>query len=410
MGASLRLLDVAGCNITPHGAQALAEAFASGCCSQLQELCLSGNNIGPEGGAAVFHSLEYVPLLQHLLMANVSFDTTSVHILTDVLARGNMPELTFLDVSGNNVQVSPICSVLAKQLSRLNLSNNIIGSMGGERHLGPRLAVLTKLEHLNISSSFVGNRGVGAIIQGAPTTIKTLDLSDNNVSEDGVHLIVARLRDSGFPVLRVFNLNGNYCAARAAVCLAECLVSGALPMVEELHLAGNAIGNDGVSALADAFQLGWGRHLRILDVSSNSFNSVGASRLAQSLKTACPLLKELKLQLNCVDDSGATALAESLNARSSLSLRRLDVSDNILGDDGLCDLADALSQTQYAQLDTLNISHNRLGLHAFTKFVSRFQDRSCPRNLDVSHTVYADMETIRTVASRLRGKNCRVTL
>jgi Ran GTPase-activating protein (RanGAP) involved in mRNA processing and transport len=142
------------------------------------------------------------------------------------------------------------------------------------------------------------------------------------------------------------DLTSRLLGAKGASVLAQALLVGALPKLEELRLAGNQIGDEGCTALAEPLPTS----LETLDLRNNLIGDEGCKALAEHLPTS---LKELWLGGNPIGDEGCTALAEHLPTR----LQHLELSYNQIGDEGCKALAEHLPPS----LKTLYLDDNQIG-------------------------------------------------
>lgn len=115
-----------------------------------------------------------------------------------------------------------------------------------------------------------------------------------------------------------------------------------------LHLFGNAIGDAGASAIADALRDN--TSLERIYLGANQIGDQGAKALADTLRENTltleqvqeltdddetpPYLTALNLDDNVIGDIGVSALANAL--RDNTTLRILDLSTNRIGDGGAC--------------------------------------------------------------------------
>jgi len=92
--------------------------------------------------------------------------------------------------------------------------------------------------------------------------------------------------------------------------------------------------------------------LKMLNLSQNSLDSLGAMEVAKALKP-CSVLSELNLSCNSIGYEGAEAIADIV----TVNLEVLDLSHNEIGD-RCCELAKRMKE-EYSDLK-LNISHNAM--------------------------------------------------
>lgn len=149
------------------------------------------------------------------------------------------------------------------------------------------------------------------------------------------------LRCGAFSNLRQLDARYNGFGTRGARMLAEAIrgegMAKALPKLTVLNLGTNALGDDGVRALARAFP----NAIESLDLSENQIGANGARALADVLAMRDTSLLTLDLRDNVVGNEGARALAAAL--RSNATLRTLNLERNVISDEG----ARALSEYRW---------------------------------------------------------------
>jgi uncharacterized protein (TIGR02996 family) len=286
--------------------------------------------------------------------------TTARPVIAELGACPLLARLSGLDLAGNKLQAAEVRSLLSPRLSglrRLDLSDNPLGP-GGVQALTAS-AHLTGLRRLALRNVEMGEGGARALsghidypLEYAASVnlagLVALDLRENMIYEEGVaelthspHLAgltelslspiwgkdsealqesrylrnLTTLRISGdfsegIPLLlhspfvkrlRVLDLSDTGATERDAEEIADCRHLGEL---QHLNLGHNAIGDDGVRALASRARL---PRLRWLDLWANGITAAGVRALCDS-----PLLegvRELDLSFNDIDDDGAEALA-----------------------------------------------------------------------------------------------------
>ncbi|CAK0835981.1 unnamed protein product [Prorocentrum cordatum] len=212
---------------------------------------------------------------------------------------------------------------------------------------------LPRLQSLDLSGNNVGDEGAAALAAalrapGALPSLQKLDLRSNNVGDEGAAALAAALRAPGaLPRLQELDLSHNRVGDEGAAALAAALrAPGALPRLQVLDLRSNRVGDEGAAALAAGLRaLGALPSLQELHLGGNSVGAEGAAALAAALRApgALPSLQELHLGGNSVGAEGAAALAAALRAPGALpSLQKLDLDGNNVGDEGAAALAAAL--------------------------------------------------------------------
>jgi len=127
--------------------------------------------------------------------------------------------------------------------------------------------------------------------------------------------------------------------------LADCAAAGSLSSVVLLNLRDNAIGSQGVAALASALLSSKAlAKLRSLNLGSNLIGDQGVAALASAMaRGAMPSLTQLFLCDVGMGDAGVCALASAVSSRALLGLQDLSLAENHFGDLGALELMHALS-------------------------------------------------------------------
>ena len=124
----LRKLDLSNNHITPDAAEELAVTLSN--CVNLKQLFLNDNMLGTEGTIKIANALKYINALQALTLSNNNITESAADVLVDVLK--NNISLKILLISGNDLQttgVNLITQTAAKNITTLRLldvSNNNI--------------------------------------------------------------------------------------------------------------------------------------------------------------------------------------------------------------------------------------------------------------------------------------------
>ena len=348
----LQTLDLSFNDIGLNGAVALAEGLK--CCTNLQTLNLSVNSIGSDGAVALAEGLKCCTNLQTLNLSGNSIGSDGAVALAEGLKC--CTNLQTLNLSGNSIGSDGAVALAeglkcCTNLQTLDLSLNSIGSDGAVA-LAEGLKCCTNLQTLDLSHNSIGSDGAVALAEGLKccTNLQTLDLSHNSIGSDGAVALAEGLKCC--TNLQTLNLYGNSIGSDGAVALAEGLKC--CTNLQTLDLSLNSIGSDGAVALAEGLKCC--TNLQTLDLSHNSIGSDGAVALAEGLK-CCTNLQTLDLSHNSIGSDGAVALAEGL--KCCTNLQTLDLSLNNIGSDGAVALAEGLKCC--TNLQTLNLSYNSIG-------------------------------------------------
>jgi len=156
--------------------------------------------------------------------------------------------------------------------------------------------------------------------------VRLFSLYGNAIADNGVTALCASLRDHACPNLEKLQLAENCLGAPAAAAIADLLRSGAVPRIRSLNIGRNEVGAIGANLLGSALP----STLETISMHSNKLGSAGVHAIASSL-CRMPKLKEIVLGHNEAGDDGAQALGSALRGRT---LDRVDFRDNGLTSDG----------------------------------------------------------------------------
>ena len=132
-------------------------------------------------------------------------------------------------------------------LQVLNLSDNNLGD-DGVRKLQPLLLNATSLTHLDMSKCNIGNDGMLYIAECTMNLpLLYLRLANNNIDDGGLKPLVRRLKYCG--TLEMLDLANNNLTDRSVIQLGKALYN--LPNLRGLDLRGNAIGEKGLDVVSD---------------------------------------------------------------------------------------------------------------------------------------------------------------
>lgn len=265
-------------------------------------LDLSYNALGSKGVSAcapLFQAL--APRLAHLYLKRAGLGPDSARLLR-----------TFL-----------VSSQSATALRTLHVTSSVLTSPG----VGHVAAVLEKsplIEDVRLSSLRAGADAIATVfvaLAGHATQLRSLDLSDNDMSVDSAlgfgHVLDANPQLSHL-TLRDMAM-GNDAAYLVLRAVTKCKVA-----VSHLDLAGNELTADSSDAFAACFEAK-GAALVNLDLSDNPFGDDAAIRIARSLTgDAITGLSVVGLASCELNDLGVVSIADSLRALPSLT--KLDLS------------------------------------------------------------------------------------
>jgi uncharacterized protein (TIGR02996 family) len=337
-----------------------------------------------------------------------------------------LARLSGLDLSGNELKGAKVRSLLSPHLAglrRLDLSDNPLGP-GGVKALTtcPHLTGLRRLELRRVRMGFEGVQALAGHIDDPQEYaasvnldgLVALDLRQNLIYEEGVTVLahsphlagltelslapiggksseelnesrylrklttlrisgpfsegIAELLSSQFVKrLRVLELSETEARDEHAEEIASCRQLSGL---HHLNLAGNAVGDAGLRALASARR----PRLRWLDLHGNRITGAGVRALCAS--TRLKDLRELDLSDNWIDDAGAEALAGCPHLGR---LCGLALSQNAITNVGALALA---SSPLLRQLEGLFLSRNPIWKKGASALRQAAQEAGLPQRRD----------------------------
>ncbi|CAM4659040.1 unnamed protein product [Leuciscus chuanchicus] len=242
------------------------------------------------------------------------------------------------------------CSSLAKaldsdnNLEELNMSNNNLQDSGLIHLCSGLKSVKCKLEILRLSQCAVTEESCSAlasVLSSDSSSLKYLDLSNNNLKDSGVKLFSDGLKEN--------------CK------------------LEKLRLSDCSISEEGYKALASALRSN-PSHLIELDLTGNDPGQSGVKELSDLLQDPNCHLKTLRLNNNSITEEGCSALTSAFNS----NLIELDLSGNKLGNSGIMSICPLLENAQ-CRLEKLKLSDCRITEEGYKALASAL--RSNPSHL-----------------------------
>ncbi|XP_060895202.1 NACHT, LRR and PYD domains-containing protein 3-like isoform X3 [Labrus mixtus] len=249
--------------------------------------------------------------------------------LLPVIKASNKALLSDCEVSERSCEaLSSVLSSQSSSLRELDLSNNNLQDSGVKLLCSGLKTLHCSLEMLRLSGCNLSERSceaLSSVLSSQSSSLRELDLSNNNLHDSGVKLLCSGLKS---PLCRL----------------------------DTLRLSGCNLSERSCEAMSSVLS-SQSSSLRELDLSNNNLHDSGVKLLSTGLKSPLCRLDTLSLSGCLITGEGCTSLASAL---SSSPLRHLDLSFNHPGERGE-KLLSARLEDPHCRLETLSLGHS--GLH-----------------------------------------------
>ena len=221
----------------------------------LISLTLSRCELGDIGAGAVARALPVC--LTTLDLSSNEITALGLGHLTAVWRDGKTPSLTRLNISGNDIgpgggaELAEALPTGTPSLECLDLRGCFL-SDAGVRWLAPALPSCENLEELHLGSNGIGDDAVVALAEALPgiAHLRSVGLAMNSISGDGGSELAEGI--AGCASLVSLDLKGNALSDDGVSAVADVLVE--VPSLIKVNLAGNDVGIEGALALVECFE------------------------------------------------------------------------------------------------------------------------------------------------------------
>ena len=321
---SLNTIDIDNYSITSEAADHLANVIHNN--TQLQEICLNGNNLQTNSTVRIVKALYCIENVSFnnsnitddaessisTITSETSLETTSTIITTKAVSLHNVMRVIKLCISSNNITDEAADDIAAAiscniHLQQLNLSDNNLQTSGIikiTRNL-QEISSLTKLyiNHNNISHEAADD--IAAAIS-CNVHLQQLNLSDNNLQTSGIIKIARNLQE--ISSLTKLYINHNNISHEAADDIAAAI--SRITKLQEFDVSGNNLQTTGVVKIVKVLEdistlrklylsnvnitdevadgiaavISCNTAMEVLDVSGNNFKAMGAMKIGENLQ------------------------------------------------------------------------------------------------------------------------------
>ncbi|KAI4872502.1 hypothetical protein NFI96_018634 [Prochilodus magdalenae] len=243
-------------------------------------------------------------------------------------------------------------------LKELDLSNNDLYDSGVEMLSAELKSSSCKLQTLRLAACKLSTQSCStlqSVLQTETSFLKELDLSRNDLQDSGVEKLSAGLKSSNCK-LEILRLAWCNLREKTIENLGSALQSNTWPL-KELDISKNNLQDSGMKTFSDGLQSSQCK-LEILRLAICNFTVESGKSLISALKTKISFLKELDLSSNELQDSAVDLLSAGLDTADckletlKLALCNLPVNT--------CENVGSLLKLENSSLKELDLSNNDL--------------------------------------------------
>ena len=330
----LQLLYLGDCSIPSDTLREILKSLKK--CKQLAHLDLGGHNLAIDGELLVelITSFGKDPPLQQLYLPNCSIQEKECTEMLKCLSKCR--HLTYLKISGNRVGNAGIHIV------------EIVDSLGLD----------SPLQLLYLRKCSIPTDTLREILKSLKKCkqLTHLDLSRNNLENDGEHLVeLIKSLGADSPLERLYL---NDCSIQEVHCTEMLQYLSEFKRITHVDLWGNRVGEGGIHIVEMVERLGFGSPLQVLYLRNCSIPSDKLREIMKSLKK-CKQLTHLDLGGHNLKNEGEHLVQLFKSFGLEPQLQRLYLGQCLIPETEVTKMVNHLST--YRHLQVLDLSGNNLG-------------------------------------------------
>ncbi|XP_057706265.1 NACHT, LRR and PYD domains-containing protein 3-like [Corythoichthys intestinalis] len=317
--SNLKSLNLGGNNLSDKGVEILSKGLASPHC-KLESLFLMECGLSKSSCHLLTSVPSYPSNLKRLNLSKNNLSDEGVEILSKGLSSPNctLEELTLRDCHLDKGSCHLLASVLSSpsNLKRLDLTDNNLSYEGVEILSKGLASPNCILESLNLSRCHLdkGSCHLLASVLSSPSNLRHLNLSKNNLSDEGVEILSKGLASPNC-ILESLDLSG--CELKKGSCHPLASVLSSPSNLKHLELSWNDLSDEGIGILSKGLA---SPHCKLesLELSACGITNKGCVFLAEALMLNPSHLQQLSLWKNPIGEKGKMVL---LNVQEDPSYR-----------------------------------------------------------------------------------------